>query len=344
MWSSAPGGGSGPSRRTLRKTVVSFLVGAMSLGVAWAGAGLIPVSGLDVRGEGGRAADLGNQPFQGQGDTDRGPRLDLRSGQLLGGAAKVSLEPNPKKYGGTWERSYEKCATLSANETGVQEGATHVADFRVRWPENPNCIYMGGYGIGPMFPIVKWDKEYGLWARSVAMSDGKDTVILTLIDAVYWEAHYNSMCDGCGFLDLAERLGAELKISPESFIFASTHSHTAPDFIGGWGGVPDWYMEQATASMEAAIKNAVASMRPAVLEAGEEIARGLNGERRDYYRSAEDDGVSWFRLVDAAGPGKAIATVAAYAAHPVTVDHEAGIGDADFPAGSRSGWKRASAA
>ena len=372
LWKTAPGA-TASARPLVKKLLGSFLVGAMSIGLAWAGQGLVPVStetGLDdTRGNavpGPRQAPDGDTFTAGDA-----PQLDLSSGQLLAGAAKVSLRPTPEKYGGVWEQDYDKCANLAPNQEGVQEGLMHVADFRVRWAENPNCIFMGGYGIGPMNPIIQWDDEYGLWTRSIAMSDGTDTVVLTLIDAVYWEAHYNNMCDGCGFIDLADKLAEETGLKPESFIFASTHSHTSPDFIGGWGGVPDWYMQQATESLEASTKQAVASMEPAVLEAGEVIARQFNGERRDFYRSAEDDGFSWFRLVDAddqpspevcttptpvptesprpgvkpkatippsptpvctpPNPGRAIATVGAYAAHPVTADESSGTADADFP-------------
>ena len=371
MWKNAPGGARAPfARSAARKLVGSLLVGAMSLGVAWAGAGLIPVSTkTDVLGATAPKAPAARQAPEAEPVAgEPAPQLDLSSGQLLAGAAKVSLRPEPEKYGGVWERNYDKCANLAPNPTGFQEGVMHVADFRVRWAENTNCIFMGGYGIGPMNPIVDWDDEYGLWSRSIAMSDGTDTVVLTLIDAVYWEAYYSNMCDGCGFLELADKLAQETGLKPESFVFASTHSHTSPDFIGGWGGVPTWYMEQATASLQASAKQAIASMEPAVLESGEILARQFNGERRDFYRSAEDDGVSWFRLVDAdnqpspevcttpapvetprpgtkpkptpeptptctpASPGKAIATVAAYAAHPVTADEGAGRADADFPA------------
>jgi hypothetical protein len=373
MWKSAPGA-SRSARSIVRKLAGSFLVGAMSIGLAWAGQGLVPVSAdKALEDTVGEVAPAARQAPEGDtfaaGDA---PQLDLTSGQLLAGAAKVSLRPQPEQYGGTWEQNYDKCANLAPNPTGFQEGAMHVADFRVRWAENPNCIFMGGYGIGPMNPIVKWDDEYGLWSRSVAMSDGTDTVVLTLIDAVYWEAHYNNMCDGCGFIELADKLAEETGLTPESFIFASTHSHTSPDFIGGWGGVPEWYMQQATDSLQASAKQAVASMEPAVLEAGEVLARQFNAERRDFYRSAEDDGFSWFRLVDAddqpspevcttptptptesprpgtkpkattppsptpictpPNPGRAIATVGAYAAHPVTADESSGTADADFPA------------
>jgi hypothetical protein len=348
IWKSIPGDPA-PGRRTrsiIKKLIGSFVVGALSVGAAWAGAGLLPVSAELTEGEAtspqdsrqigkGRAVDTAIGGGQEAAGSRAVASIDLNTGQLLAGAAKVSLEPRPQDYDGTWETNYNKCANLSGNPEGVREGAMHVADFRVRWAENTNCIFMGGYGIGPMFPIVDWDDEYGLWTRSVAMGDGQDTVVLTLIDAVYWEAQYNNMCDGCGFADLAQTLAQETGLKPESFIFASTHSHTAPDFIGGWGGVPEWYMTQATDALKKSTLDAITSMKPAVLEAGEEIARPFNGERRDYYRSAEDDGMSWFRLIDAASRKKqprAIATVGAYAAHPVTADHETGIGNADFPA------------
>jgi hypothetical protein len=200
-----------------------------------------------------------------------------------------------------------------------------------------------------------------------------DTLVLTLIDAIYWEAHYASMCPGdpCGFIDIANQLAEQTGLPPKSFVFASTHSHTSMDFIGGWGAVPDWYMQQATESLKAAVVHALNSMQPAVLEAGESIVRERNGERRDFYRSAEDDNLSWFRLLDAddqpgpqvcepytpapapsptkgpkgappapgptpvcepPAPGRAIATVGAYAAHPVTEDESGGQADADFPA------------
>ena len=396
LWGRAPGEGLQPSRSTLRKVVGSLLVGAMSLGVAWAGAGLVPVNGTEVID--GATQEVSTLPSKEgvvtEGDTQALSQLDLSSGQILAGASKVSLRPRPEDYqtdypGARWETNKAACATFEPAFDDIQQTATHVADFRVRWAENPDCLYMGGYGLGPMNPIVGWDDQYGLWSRSVAMSDGTDSVILTLIDAVYWEAYYNSMCptpestgvtERCGFLQLAEDLAAETGLKPESFIFASTHSHTSMDFIGGWGGVPEWYMQQATDSLRASVRQALASMQPAVLETGETLARQYNGERRDFYRSAEDETLSWFRLVDAddqptpevcttpspvpdepgnngngggngfgnegkeepapaptpvcepPAPGKAIATVGAFAAHPVTADESAGIADADFPA------------
>jgi hypothetical protein len=379
----APPEAPGSRRRSLRKLFTSLLVGVMSVGIAWAGAGLVPVN-LDDAGSQTPATPSHRRAAGTQG-TDEAAVVSadasLAAGQVLAGAAKVSIEPRPEAYGGTWlhgepgqdSEAYKKCATLSDNPEGFQEGATHVADFRVRWAENPNCLYMGGYGIGPMNPITNWEDPYGLWVRSVALNDGTDTVVLTLIDGVYYFGKYNEMCDDCGFFDLQQSLGGELGIAPEGLMFASTHSHTSVDFIGGWGGAPQWYMDQVEDSIKTSVREAVTSMRPATLEMGEVIVRERNGERRDFYRSAEEQNLAWFRAVEIAAPpppppspsptwtphpkcqapphqddpecqpppapspappapGNAIATVAAYAAHPVTEDTESGTADADFPA------------
>jgi hypothetical protein len=383
-WKDAPGSAPADRRRaTIKKLLGSFLVGALSLGVAWAGTGLVPVNDFADSSKSDSASSnnfVGLEDGSAEEVTTDQALEPLEPGQIYAGASKVSLYPRPDDYqttfpGATWEKDQEKCETLAPNQTAVEQTATHIADTRVKWGENPNCLYMGGYGLGPMNSITSWDDEYGLWVRSVAMQDATgDTVVLTLIDAIYWEAHYNSLCPGdpCGFLDLAEQLSRETHLPRESFMFASTHSHTSMDFIGGWGAVPDWYMQQATDTLKAAATQAVASLEPAVLEAGEAIVRDRNGERRDFYRSAEDDNMSWLRLVDAdnqarpevcttpspsptptlppgkakkvqpapaptpvcepAAPGRAIATVGAYPAHPVTEDESGGQADADFPA------------
>ena len=385
-WDTPPGAPSESFVRALvKKAIAGFVVGAVSLGAAWAGVSLAPVNqdngpetpSVDRPGTVSERSREEAVSESTTGDSDEVTTAvslsDPAPGQILAGAAKVSIEPRPEDYGGTWET--ENCKTLGED---APHGATHVADFRVRWLENSNCIYMGGYGIGPMFPITSWSDPYGLWVRSIAMSDGEDVLVLTLLDGVYWEAKYNSLCDGCGFFDLQQWAANEFGVPADSFMFASTHSHTAPDFIGGWGGVPRWYMNQVTDSFKASVTAAMESLRPAILETGETIVRARNAERRDFYRSAEEDSFAWFRLIDAAdqprpevcttptptpdpgnngngngngygnegrepdpdptpvcdpgSPGKAIATVGAYAAHPVTADADSGVADADFPA------------
>ncbi|MGH2691654.1 MAG: hypothetical protein ACRDHM_04045 [Actinomycetota bacterium] len=325
-------------RRYVKIAATGFIVGALFLGAAWAGGGLIPI---DLSGGQEQAGDVQSgeleerlataaESLPGEATEGEGATFELQPGQVLAGASKVSMEPRPVAYEGVWET--EGCATMDED---APPDASHVADFRVRWPEKPNCLYMGGYGIGPMNPITKWTDPYGLWIRSLAIGDGSDTLVLTIVDGVYYFGDYANMCDGCGFFDLAAELGAELQIDPDGFIFASTHSHTSPDFIGGWGGVPDWYFRQVADAIRQSVTEAVDSMRPGVIEMGEAFARPFNSERRDFYHSAEDNALSWFRVIDAtqaASPQPvAIATVGGYSAHPVTADESTGIADADFP-------------
>ena len=334
--------------RLARFLLVPFLVGAISLGAAWAGtvAAPAPVSTPEAVAQDAAAARpakvttsgsatkadavKANAPKAATSANDAAAAVtafagNIPEGSVLAGAAKVSIVPQPDESQG------EKWATTGCRILGedAPSGATHVPNFRSPWPENPECIYMGGYGIGPMNPITSVDEE-GLWVRSVAIGDGTDTVVLTTIDGASYLGDYNKFCNDCGAFELARDLGAELGIDPAGFMIASSHSHTAPDFIGGWGGVPQWYQDQVTEAIRTSIRTSVKKMKPATLEAGEVLARQFNAERRDTYRSAESDTLGWFRAFNTAS-GKTIATVGAYAAHPVTADESSGVGNGDFP-------------
>lgn len=116
VWKQAPGAvRSSFVRSAARKVVGSLLVGALSLGVAWAGAGLIPVSTQQHALESAavpppRQAPEGEEDVVAAGET---PQLDLSAGQLLAGAAKVSLRPEPEKYGGSGSRTTTSAPTSS---------------------------------------------------------------------------------------------------------------------------------------------------------------------------------------------------------------------------------------
>jgi hypothetical protein len=307
-----------PAGRTLRTLIVAALTGALTVGASWAGIGLAPVTeildpelGAAEKAEGATGAAA----------------LPRGRGQFTVGAAKVSIEPRPAAYGGTWQK--EGCATAQEDAGAATFG--HLGDLRLPWPEDPSCLYSGGYGIGPMNPITSWDTKYGLWVRALYISDGKDALVLVILDGTsYFGRFGGKLCSDCGAFDLARELGAKYRFDPAGFMLASTHSHTAPDFIGGWGGVPGWYMEQVADAVRAAVGRAYAQRRPASVEAGEELAREFSAERRDFYRSAEDPTMSWVRFYRA-GTRRTIATLAAFGAHPVTADESEGVAHADFP-------------
>ena len=100
--------------------------------------------------------------------------------------------------------------------------------------------------------------------------------------------------------------------------------------MGAWGFVPDWYMEDVHALIMESKREAVESAVPAIVEVGEERAREWNSERRDTYRSAEEQQLGWLRAVDA-GSGEVIATMGTYAAHPTRFGTNGNVAHPDWP-------------
>ncbi len=322
---------------------------------AWAGASLVPLGD----GSGTRAAREAEETKAAPASAPPPSAADasepvsppdpssLAQGQVLAGAAKTSIEPRPGEYGGTWETRRSRCARLSeeafegAMEDPVEMG-DHLAATGSPWPENPNCIYMGGFGIGPANPVSTWDADVGLWVRALALRDreGHD-LVLVVLDGEGWFWDYASKCEDCGSAQLADRLAAEpeLGLEAKDIVVAATHAHSAPDFIGGWGFVPDWYMKQVADTILGTVRAAVGAMRPAVLEYGEETARDFNNERRDTYRSAEEQQLAWLRAYvpgeergkKKSTPDETIATLGAYAAHPTTFGTNGGEAHPDWP-------------
>lgn len=293
---------------------------------------------------------------------------ELGQGQVMVGASRISLFPRPDDYaeefpGATWLQGEENRAACTTLDPGLVQRAitdpAEVGHLAVAgpnpWPENPDCLYMGGFGIGPVNPILGWDLApedpgyrpdgdpstgMGLWVRTVAISDGTDTAVLTVLDAEGYLYEYATKCEaanrpGCGARGIAESLGAELGFDPDGMIISSTHAHSSPDLIGGWGFVPDWYFAQVVDSITASVREAVGAMQPAVLEVGEELARPFNAERRDTYRSAEEQHLAWVRAIapgtgqGARGP-EVIATIGAYAAHATSYGTNGGIAHPDW--------------
>ncbi|HVE73770.1 MAG TPA: hypothetical protein VNA30_01580 [Mycobacteriales bacterium] len=335
-------------RSLLRSTVLAGLTGSLIVGAAWAGVGLAPVPvptalpGLGSDGLPGAEKGSGSAGAS----TVAAALAKLGAGQVLIGAAKTSITPAPERAdktrfpGAKWERDLKECVRLISDDAPktITNVAGHLASAGSPWPENPNCIYQGGYGLGPNFPVSSYDPKLGLWVRTMAIGDGKDTMILSVVDGEGWLWDYAKKCQDCGIKQIAAALGADKDLAARgvkasSFALHATHSHTSPDFLGGWGFVPDWYMAQVTETIKATARQAVLAMEPAVLEIGSEDARAHNSERRGTYRSAEEPELNWMRGIAATGKrkGKVLATLGAFAAHPVTEDHEKGVAHADWP-------------
>ena len=363
-------------RTVVRSTLIAGMTGALMVSAAWAGIGITPVPAPTLPAEVAGVTDAETGTTATEGTAPAGVSLaSLSGGQILVGAAKTSMNPRPddmKTKGfpnAYWETDPAKCKKLAPETiqkllTETQTEIDHLAAAGSPWPENPSCIYQGGFSIGPMNPVKAFDQTLGLWVRSVAFSDGTQTLVKTVIDAEGWLWDYQNKCTDCGAKQIAAALAADPDLAargvkPASHILHATHSHAAPDFIGGWGFVPDWYMAQITETIKATAKQAVMSMEAATLETGELEARGFNNERRDTYRSAEEGQISWLRAVavESAAPAPApadttsdkgkkpspspsptaeasprvIATVGTYAAHPTAVGTNGGVAHPDWP-------------
>ena len=362
-------------RSLVRTALVAGLTGSLALGSAWAGvsftpAPTVPTGAVAVPALPGAALPGGTAAPGAAAPGTSGPSVvtaaagtpALGSGQLLVGAAKTSIAPDPERMRtrgfptARWERNPVQCKTLAPEYlqrllSQTQVELDHLASAGSAWPENPDCLYMGGFGLGPVNPISAFDTEYGLWVRSLAFSDGDQTMVLTVVDGEGWLWDYADKCDDCGSKQIAQALAADPAlaakgVTPASFVLAATHSHASPDFIGGWGFVPDWYLRQVTDTVKATAKAAVEQMVPAVIETGEIEAREENGERRDTYRSAEEQQLSYLRAVAVqqtrsaskgrSGPRsdeapRVIATLGAYAAHPTTKGTNGGVAHPDWP-------------
>ena len=332
-------------RTAARSIVIAGLTGSLMVSAAWAGMGLAPVPVPTAPATAPIATSTAAASALAAAAGRPVNPASLGAGKLLVGAAKTSMNPRPQDYpGAVWEKDPAKCKTLEpAWFQDLPKAAVNAMDGVANpgsvWPENPNCIYQGGFGLGPVNPVKAFDQEFGLWVRSMAFSDGKQTLVTTVIDGEGWLWDYKNKCTDCGAKQIAAALAADpqLKsrgVTAASHVLHATHSHASPDFIGGWGFVPNWYMKQITDAIKKTAKQAVLQMEPATLEVGEQEARSQNSERRNTYRSAEEQTISWVRAVArdqkrGAAP-RVIATLGAYAAHPVTYGNNGGVAHPDW--------------
>ncbi|MFN2526602.1 MAG: hypothetical protein ABR505_10145 [Actinomycetota bacterium] len=326
----------------LKTPVVAFLTGVLSIGLAWAGAGLRPV-GTQVADEpAGNPNETSPQTGPQEiaelaGKAPKGKRLP--SGVFLVGANKTSLAPTPKLYqpdgsarkdnsvpAAQWVKEPGECNSPQPPEPDIDPGEPHASlfpDSTLGWPgHNPNCIYLGGYGIGPLRAAEGVDEDFGVWVRSIAISNGATTVVFQIIDAVgYFHVYRPDVCEDCGMLDMRRAISQRVGLpSEEAIAIGATHTHGGPDGYGGWGGLPKWYWHQIRDSVIASAERAVAQLTPARITVGAIDARRFNNERRDYYYSTPDYLAVWLQ---ARRPtGEVIATLVNYAAHPTLLDDQ----------------------
>jgi hypothetical protein len=179
-------------------------------------------------------------------------------------------------------------------------------------------VYLGGYGIGGGSPVFEGRPATGVLGdgvsvRAFAVSDGKHPFAIADIEAQGW---FVALKNGpYGLLDMrkevARRTGGALPA--ESVVIQSDHSHSGPDPLGVWGGVPDEYLKYVSDRTVDAIVAAFTSMRPARLYYGTAAGRDLLSNQFDYDEANQvvDSDV---RVLQARGDGPPI-TLLNFSAH-----------------------------
>jgi hypothetical protein len=148
-------------------------------------------------------------------------------------------------------------------------------------------VYLGGYGIGGGSPVLEGRPATGvlgdgLSVRAFAVSDRRTPFVIADIEAQGWFVALKNQ--PYGLLDMRkqveERTNGQLKA--ENVVIQSDHSHSGPDALGVWGGVPDEYLKYVSDQTVDAIVSAYDSMRPVRLYYGTANGRDLLSNQFDY--------------------------------------------------------------
>ncbi|MGH2980111.1 MAG: neutral/alkaline non-lysosomal ceramidase N-terminal domain-containing protein, partial [Solirubrobacterales bacterium] len=180
-------------------------------------------------------------------------------------------------------------------------------------------VYLGGYGIGGGSPVFEGRPATGvlgegLSVRAFAVSDGQTPFVVADIESQGW---FVAVKNGpYGLLDMRKeverRTGGALRA--ENVVIQSNHSHSGPDPLGVWGGVPEEYLRHVTDRTVEAIVAAHSSMAPAQLYYGTAPGRDLLSNQFDYDEAnkAVDSDV---RVLQARNGKKPLVTLLNFSAH-----------------------------
>lgn len=170
-----------------------------------------------------------------------------------------------------------------------------------------NNLYMGAYGApytrGPAQGV-----HDPIFARSFAYEADGEGLVMTITDL-----------PGMGnkVVRAARKKAAELTgLSEGQILIGATHSHSAPDLMGLWGGVPGEYREWLIDRTAESIAAAWESRQPAELRVG--VGKAPANNRRGW--GFTDDDMIVLDAFDL--DGKRLGTLVNFAAHPIILGYD----------------------
>ncbi len=162
------------------------------------------------------------------------------------------------------------------------------------------------------------------WARASAcapsrVSDGRRSMAVADIETQGWFA---ATKDGpYGLVDMRKRVQAATggALTAGATVIQSDHSHSGPDTMGVWGGVPAAYRQMIADRTVEAIVEAFRTMQPGTLYYGTAPGRDLLSNQFDYdaANQAVDSDVRVLQARTAAG--RPFATLLNFSAHPTVL-------------------------
>ncbi len=244
-------------------------------------------------------------------------------------------EPRARSTKIQWDSTKTPC--VKEDSTLVDPGVSDLAGAALEghlppgWPKSANCVYLGGFGLGPSRPATGVDPYAGVKVRSIAISNGMDTVVWQSLDMVGLFSRYRAdLCpEGCGMLDIREAIASATfdKVPMANIAINATHTHGGADGYGAWGGLPAWYRVQIRDRAIQSAYDALRDLTPTSIRVGSIEARPFNNERRDTYYSAADYGAVWLQARQlpargSSGAAPVVATLVNFGAHPTVVGDE----------------------
>jgi hypothetical protein len=176
-------------------------------------------------------------------------------------------------------------------------------------------LFMGAYGLltarGPATGV-----HDHVYARTMVLRHRRDVLVMTIIDM---PGISNRVIH-----KISDMVNAETHIPKEAIYVGATHSHSAPDLQGLWGGVPDDYKTLVETKTAQGIANAFRSSAPADLLVSKGTAPNRN--RRGWPFTDTE-----LTVLDAKGKdGTHIGTLIQFAAHPVILGADNKLISRDF--------------
>ncbi|TML63523.1 MAG: hypothetical protein E6G17_05335 [Actinobacteria bacterium] len=247
--------------------------------------------------------------------------------------------------------------------------ARHAPTFRIGFDKElldpdpadvaAHTVHLGGYGLFPTRatngPMVLPDgTPEHLFVRAMAIVNhrGKALLLADLENQGTFAAY--KQC-ACGIWDVRRQVAADRHLPVESIVVNSDHSHSGPDLIGLWGGVPVHYLQyvhdQTVKALEAALDNAVPAnllagssnpVMPTPGEGGYVAGSATPGESLVHSQFGQDTVTGHdeslvdteLRVLQAVTPdGRLLGTLINYAAHATTTGSGNLLYSADWP-----GW------